>query len=242
MYPRVLHLVWKTKQELRATADGTMTTRVSIVENDQLVREILTDWLRGAEGFEFVSAFGNAEDSLAQLPGEKPDVVLMDIKLPGVDVVECVRQLKPQLFATQFVIHTVFEDSNLIFDALKAGAIGYLLKRSNRDELFTALKYFHAGGALMTSYFARRVVRCFPNPPASVETDYNLSPRERNILEMFIRGFFDEEISPALNVTVRTMDTYIRRIYDKLHVRSGTQTVAKHINCPLPNNRAAHPR
>jgi len=220
----------------------TVAIRVSIVEDDAPVREILSGWLADAEDFKFVSAFGNAEDGSAQLPKQKPDVVLMDINLPGMSGVECVRHLKPLMPQTQFVMHTVYEDSNHIFDALQAGATGYLLKQSMHDELLAALKYVHAGGSPMTSYIARRVAQCFPNPPARSETDDNLSPREREVLEMLARGFLYKEIADALNISVRTVDTYIRRIYEKLHVRSRAQAVAKYITLPFSENRVAPSR
>jgi DNA-binding NarL/FixJ family response regulator len=218
--------------------------RVSIVEDDTPAREILAGWLAHAEGFQFVSGFGSAEDGLAELPRQKPDVVLMDIKLPGMNGVECVRQLKPQMPQTQFVMHTVYEDSNHIFNALQSGATGYLLKQSAHDELLAALKYVHAGGSPMTSYIARRVAQCFSNTPAQSGTDDNqsLSPREREVLDMLARGFLYKEIAEALNIGVRTVDTYIRRIYEKLHVRSRAQAVAKYVNFQPANVRPAPAR
>jgi DNA-binding NarL/FixJ family response regulator len=218
--------------------------RVSIVEDDAPVREILKDWLVRADGFEFVSEFACAEDGLAELPRQKPDVVLMDIKLPGMSGVECVRLLKPELPQTQFVMHTVYEDSNHIFNALQSGATGYLLKQSPHDELLAAIKYVHAGGSPMTSYIARRVAQCFPNTPAQSETDDNqsLSPREREVIDMLARGFLYKEIAEALSISVRTVDTYIRRIYEKLHVRSRGQAVAKYVNFQPANVRPAPAR
>ena len=221
-----------------------MPIRVSIIEDDAPAREILADWIAHAEGFQFVSGFGSAEDGLAELPRQKPDVVLMDIKLPGMNGVDCVRQLKPQLPQTQFVMHTVYEDSNHIFNALQSGATGYLLKQSAHDELLAALKYVHAGGSPMTSYIARRVAQCFPNTAAQSETDDNqsLSPREREVLDMLARGFLYKEIAEALSISVRTVDTYIRRIYEKLHVRSRSQAVAKYVNFQPANGRPAPTR
>lgn len=219
-----------------------MLIRVSIVEDDAPTREILAGWLTRAEGFQFVSEFGSAEEGLAGLPGQKPDVVLMDIKLPGMNGVECIRQLKPQLPQTQFVIYTVYEDSNHIFNALQAGATGYLLKQSAHDELLAALKYVHAGGSPMTSYIARRVAQCFSNHPALIEADDDLSPREREVIGMLARGFLYKEIATALNISVRTVDTYIRRIYEKLHVRSRAQAVAKYVSFPFADSRPANSR
>jgi DNA-binding NarL/FixJ family response regulator len=219
-----------------------MLIRVSIVEDDAPTREILAGWLTRAEGFQFVSEFGSAEEGLEGLPGQKPDVVLMDIKLPGMNGVECVRQLKPQLPQTQFVMYTVYEDSNHIFNALQAGATGYLLKQSAHDELLAALKYVHAGGSPMTSYIARRVAQCFSNHPARIEADDDLSPREREVIGMLARGFLYKEIATALNISVRTVDTYIRRIYEKLHVRSRAQAVAKYVSFPFADSRPANSR
>jgi DNA-binding NarL/FixJ family response regulator len=218
---------------------NTLPIRVSVVEDDLPIREILTSWLKRAEGFEFVSGFGLAEDSLVELPRQQPDVVLVDIKLPGMNGVECVRQLKPLLPQTQFVMHTVYEDSNHIFDALKSGATGYLLKQTPHDELLIALKYVHAGGSPMTSYIARRVARCFDNPPAAPESNSNLllSSREREVIEMLARGFLYKEIAEEMSISIRTVDCYIRRIYEKLHVRSRSQAVAKYVNIPLANVR-----
>ena len=237
----------KHKSMLKTTAPPSgknVIIRVSIVEDDAPVREILKGWLAEADGFEFVSGFDCAEDSLTQLPRQKPDVVLMDIKLPGINGVECVRQLKPLLPQTQFVMHTVYEDSNHIFNALQSGATGYLLKQSAHDELLAAIKYVHAGGSPMTSYIARRVAQCFPNTPAQSDSDDNqsLSPREREVLEMLARGFLYKEIAEALSISVRTVDTYIRRIYEKLHVRSRAQAVAKYVNFQPTNVRPANSR
>ncbi len=217
--------------------------RVSIVEDDEPVREILKDWLSRAEGFHFVSGFESGDDGVIQLPRDKPDVVLMDIKLPGISGVECVRQLKPQMPLTQFVMHTVYEDSNHIFNALQSGATGYLLKQSAHEELLAALRYVHAGGSPMTSYIARRVAQCFPSGPAPAEHDDNLllSPREREVLEMLARGFLYKEIAEALGISIRTVDTYIRRIYEKLHVRSRAQAVAKYVNLSPGGGRRANP-
>jgi DNA-binding NarL/FixJ family response regulator len=218
--------------------------RVSIVEDDTPSREILADWVAHADGFEFVSGFACGEDSLAELLRQKPDVVLMDIKLPGMSGVECVRQLKPQLPQTQFVMHTVYEDFNHIFDALQSGATGYLLKQSAHDELLAALKYVHTGGSPMTSYIARRVAQCFPATPSPTAKDESLflSPREREVLDMLARGFLYKEIAEALTISVRTVDTYIRRIYEKLHVRSRAQAVAKYVNFPGAEDRSKNPR
>jgi len=232
----------KQQPVMAQSSEKAVPLRVSIVEDDAPVREILAGWLAHAEGFQFVSEFGSAEDSLEILPRQNPDVVLMDIKLPGMNGVECVRLLKPKLPQTQFVMHTVYEDSNHIFHALQAGATGYLLKQSAHDELLAALKYVHAGGSPMTSYIARRVAQCFPNPPAPTAASDDLSPREREVIGMLARGFLYKEIAEALNISVRTVDTYIRRIYEKLHVRSRAQAVAKYTSFPFAGSHPANVR
>jgi DNA-binding NarL/FixJ family response regulator len=217
-----------------------LSIRVSIIEDDKPAREILARWLSRAEGFKFVSQFESGEDCLSRLPQQKPDVVLMDIKLPGMNGVECVRQLKPQLPLTQFVMLTVYEDSNHIFHALQAGATGYLLKQTGYNELLAAIKYVHAGGSPMTNYIARLVAQCFPLTPSQSNADDELSPREHEVLGMLARGFLFKEIAETLKINIHTVDTYCRRIYEKLHVRSRAQAVAKYVNLPLAAGGSVH--
>lgn len=219
-----------------------MNIRVSIVEDDGPVRNILKGWLSKAEGFAFVSEFGRADECLVQLPLDKPDVVLMDIKLPGMSGVECVRRLKPQMQLTQFVMHTVYQDSNHIIEALQSGATGYLLKQSPHNELLAALRYVHAGGSPMTSYIARRVVQLFPDETAVNEKDdsSSLARREREVVELLARGFLYKEIAETLGISIKTVETHIRRIYEKLHVRSRSQAVAKYANFSPGNIRRAN--
>ena len=205
-----------------------MSIAVSIVEDDGPAREILSDWLRHAPGFRCVSQFGNAESALVKLQTDKPSVVLMDINLPGMSGIECVRQLKPQLPNTQFVMLTVYEDTEHIFDALAVGASGYLLKQTPRDELLTAIKDVHAGGSPMTSNIARKIVQSFQRAVPQADESVNLSPREREVLELLACGYLYKEIADNLGITVATVVTYIRRIYEKLHVRSRAQAVARY--------------
>ena len=201
---------------------------VSIVDDDGPAREILTDWIRHAHGFRCVSQYGSAESALMRLQAEKPSVVLMDINLPGMSGIECVRQLKPQLPDTQFVMLTVYEDTDHIFDALAVGASGYLLKQTPRAELLTALKDVYAGGSPMTSNIARKVVQSFLRSAPQADESVNLSPREREVLELLACGYLYKEIADKLGISVATVVTYIRRIYEKLHVRSRAQAVAKY--------------
>jgi len=206
---------------------------VSIVEDDAQARQILADWIRRAEGFRCVSEHGSAESALATLPAAKPEVVLMDINLPGLNGIECVRQLKPLLPGTQFLMLTVYEDADHIFNALMVGATGYLLKQTPRHELLAALKQVHAGGSPMTSNIARKVVQSFQRHSQAADGDVELSPREAEVLELLARGYLYKEIAEALAISLPTVNTYIRRIYEKLHVRSRAQAVAKYAHIPL---------
>lgn len=209
-----------------------MLIRVSIVEDDAETREILGGWLDQAADFECVSKHGTAEGALKDLARHKPEVVLMDINLPGINGVECVRQLKPLLPETQFVILTVYEDMEHIYNALQAGASGYLLKQTPHAELLDALRDVHNGGSPMTSSIARKVVHSFQQRPSSDPEVEDLSAREREVLDLLARGFLYKEIADKLNIAVPTVNTYIRRIYEKLHVRSRAQAVAKYTQLP----------
>jgi DNA-binding NarL/FixJ family response regulator len=206
---------------------------VSIIEDDVQAREILAGWIRRADGFRFVSEHDSAESAMEVLPREKPGVVLVDINLPGMNGIECVRRLKPILPDTQFVIVTVYEDANHIFNALAVGATGYLLKQTLRNDLLAALKEVHAGGSPMSSNIARKVVQSFRRPGKDMEQADDLSPREREVLELLARGFLYKEIADSLGISVQTVNTYIRRIYEKLHVRSRAQAVAKYAHIPM---------
>ena len=211
-----------------------MSIVVSIVDDDAPARGILAEWLGHAEGFVCGGQHGSVEHALDCLPEEMPAVVLMDINLPGLSGIEGVRRLKPRLPDTQFVMLTVYEDADHIFAALQAGACGYLLKQTPRMELLESLKDVYNGGSPMTSNIARKVVQAFqrlePAPaPPSAETSGSdtLSPREREVLELLSRGYLYKEIVEALKISRPTVNTYIRRIYEKLHVRSRSQAVAR---------------
>ncbi|WCJ58405.1 response regulator transcription factor [Fontisphaera persica] len=204
-----------------------MAIAVAIVEDNDQLRGTLARVIDRAEGFRCVGQHASAEDALAALPQQKPDVVLMDINLPGLNGVECVRRLKPLLPQTQVVMLTVYEDTDNIFNALAAGASGYLLKRTSRDELLAAIKEVHAGGSPMTAHIARKVVQSFQRAGPSPQPAENLSPREQEVLDLLSQGFLYKEIAERLGVSYETVHTYIRRIYEKLHVRTRTEAVAK---------------
>lgn len=219
-----------------------MSISVCIIEDDAPAREILANWIRRAEGFRCAGEHGSAESALASLPQEKPSVVLADINLPGMNGIECVRRLKLQLPETQFVMLTVYEDADHIFDALKAGASGYLLKQTPRNELLAALKQVHAGGSPMTSNIARKVVQSFQQSTQTAPSEAaDLSAREREVLDLLARGYLYKEIADTLSISLPTVNTYIRRIYEKLHVRSRAQAVARYANFPLGDDRRGKP-
>jgi len=211
---------------------STMNVTVSIIEDDVPAREILADWIRRSDGFNCVSEHDDAESAMAMLPEKKPSVALVDINLPGMNGIECIRRLKTVLPQTQFVMLTVYEDDNHIFRAMSAGASGYLLKQTPRQMLLAALKDVHNGGSPMSSNIARKIVQSFQKFNTSpFETD-NLSPREHEVLELLARGHLYKEIADVLRISVPTVNTHVRRIYEKLHVRSRSQAIAKFTHIP----------
>src|SRR5579859_488136 len=219
-----------------------MPITVAIVEDDAQTRKILAGWIHRAAGFRLMGEWGQAETAMAMLHKEPPDVVLMDINLPGISGVEAVKRLKPDLPQTQFVMLTVYEDSDHIYNALAAGATGYLLKQTPRQELLRALEDVQQGGSPMTSNIARMVVQSFrrqTDPPAS---GADLSPREQEVLDLLARGFLYKEIADRLNITVPTVNTYVRRMYEKLHVRSRAQAVAKYAHLTPGGQPPVQPR
>lgn len=214
--------------------------RVSIVEDDARVRGGLVQLINLSEGFQCVSQHSSAEAALAELAAAGPDVVLMDINLPGANGVECVRQLKPQLPTTQIVMLTVYEETEMIFKALTAGATGYLLKQTPPAELLSAIRDVHRGGSPMTSHIARKIVASFQQLPSAPSHGLeNLTPREQEVLDHLAKGFLYKEIADALSISYDTVHAHIRRIYEKLQVRSRTEAVAKHLQHGLTSPR--HP-
>lgn len=212
------------------TANPAKLIRISIVEDDEPVRRILGDFVRSDPSLCLVSDFGESEKAIATLPGDPPDVVLMDINLPKMSGVECVQHLKPLLPNTQFLMLTVYDDPEHIFKALAAGATGYLLKSTRREDLITAIQQIYEGGSPMSSAIARKVVRSFAgtrSPQPRQVTD-ELSAREQQVLGFLAQGFLYKEIADKLSLNVFTVKTYTRRIYEKLHVHSRSQAAAKY--------------
>lgn len=210
---------------------------VSIVEDDAAVRQILNGWIDTAAGFHCASTFGNAESALAALPAAAPDILLVDINLPQMNGIECVRRLKPLMPETQFLMLTVYADTEHIFNALAAGASGYLLKETGQKELIASLTLIHEGGAAMTSQIARNLVQSFLPQPEKPEPN-GLTPREQAILKLLSQGDYYKEIADALDISVHTVCTHIRHIYEKLHVRSRARAIAKYSQSTAPAEAA----
>ncbi len=204
-----------------------MAITVSIVEDNEQLRGTLCRLIDRSEEFRCLSQFGNAESALEALPKERPKVVLMDINLPGMNGVECVRKLKQAAPEILVVMLTAYEDTENIFNALAAGAAGYLLKRAPRTELLEAIREVNNGGSPMTTHIARKVVQSFQKTGASTQPAENLSAREQEVLDCLSQGFLYKEIAEKLGISYETVHTYIRRIYEKLQVRTRTEAVAK---------------
>jgi DNA-binding NarL/FixJ family response regulator len=203
-----------------------MAINVGIVEDDPDLRESFTELVRGAAGLTCVGGYQSAEQALAALPALAPDVVLMDINLPGLNGVECTRQLKQALPAVNVVMLTTFDDSTKVFEALKAGASGYLLKRASDDEIVEAVTDVCAGGAPMSGTIARKVVEYFGQwrPAPEVAT---LTEREHQVLIALSEGQQYKEIADAMAISINTVRTFIKSIYAKLHVSTRQDAVNK---------------
>lgn len=213
---------------LRGSREGTgVDIAVSIVEDSEKVRTTLARVIDRAEGFRCLSSYANAEAALESLATDAPDVVLMDINLPGMNGVECVRLLKQKAPKIQVIMLTVYEDTQNIFDALAAGATGYMLKRTPRAELLEAIRDVLSGGSPMTTHIARKVVQSFQRRTASTDPTETLSAREKEVLDCLSEGLIYKEIADKLGISYETVHTYIRRIYEKLQVRTRTEAVAK---------------
>jgi DNA-binding NarL/FixJ family response regulator len=206
-----------------------MSTRISIIEDDEDTRQILTGIIASAPSLKLISTYPLCAPAIAGIPADKPDVVLVDINLPEINGVEAVRRLKPVLPGTQFLMLTVYEDPDHIFAALAAGATGYLLKSTSRTELLEAIAQIATGGSPMSTGIARKVVQSFSRPPAAKDELATLSPREQSVLDLLSKGYLYKEISESLGVSVPTISTYIRRIYEKLQVHSRTQAISKYL-------------
>jgi len=211
-----------------------MDIQVSVVEDNARVRSGLARLIELSPGFECVSQHPTGEAAVAELSRIRPDVVLMDINLPGMSGVECVRHLKRLIPKTQVMMLTVYENTDLIFKALSAGASGYLLKQTPPAELLEAIRDVFRGGSPMTGHIARKVVASFQQTAANTRDMESLTPREQEVLDHLAKGFLYKEIADAMGISYDTVHAHIRKIYEKLHVRSRTEAVAKRLQQSIP--------
>ena len=209
--------------------DQKMAISVSIVEDSRGTRESLSELLKRSPGLRCVGAYANGEQALRELPGQVPDVVLMDINLPGMSGIECVARLKEKAPKTQVLMLTTYEEGDLIFESLRAGASGYLLKNMPPSELVHAVEQVHAGGSPMSMHIARKVVSHFQRikqPSSEMET---LTKREQEILALLAKGFLYKEIADQLGISLSTVRAHLHTVYEKLHVQSRTEAVVKYL-------------
>jgi len=207
------------------------TIAVAVVEDDAGLRQSLRKILEDGPGTRCMATVGSAEEAFDTLAAQKPDVILMDVNLPGASGVQCVERLAPLLPQTHFIMLTVFDDTEVVFQSLAAGAIGYLTKPVTSERLLEAIRDVCEGGAPMTSSIARRIVQAFRKPAADprVAVEESLAPREQDVLRLLAKGYLQKEISDQLGISFPTVRTLTARIYAKLHVHSRSQAVAKYL-------------
>jgi DNA-binding NarL/FixJ family response regulator len=203
--------------------------RISIVEDDEEIRDHMALIISKAGGFSVVTQHHQGEEAIEPILQARPDVVLMDINLPGMSGIECTRLLKQKLPALQILMLTIYEDTDRIFESLKAGASGYLLKRITAAKLLEAIREVHAGGSPMSSLIARKVVQYFNPSKGRFQELEQLSTREREVLDQLARGRLYKEIADALDVSIDTVRKHLQSIYQKLHVHTRTEAVVKYL-------------
>jgi DNA-binding NarL/FixJ family response regulator len=206
-----------------------MQIRVAIVDDDEGIRSSLVALLGRAPMMRLAGDYADAETALREIPRNPPDVVLMDINLPGMNGVECVRQLKAAVPKTQVLMLTVYEDSDSLFNSLKAGASGYLLKRTASARLVEAIRDVHSGGSPMSPQLARRVVQFFSQPGPAESPVAHLTAGEKEFLEQLAKGYMYKEIADRMKIRIDTVRSYVRTVYEKLHVHSRTEAVVKYL-------------
>lgn len=202
---------------------------IALVEDDEALRETLAEIIAASPAWRLVAAYPAAEPALEAMKNSCPEVVLMDIQLPGMSGIQCVAKLKEIHPEAQVLMVTVYDNNDRIFDALAAGASGYLLKRDAPAKLLESLDDLLAGGSPMSSAIARKVVQKFQAAPPSKNEDHNLTPREKQILEQLVKGSLYKEIAWELGIGVETVRTHLHNIYAKLHVRTRTEAVVKYL-------------
>ena len=202
---------------------------VAIVEDIKEIRDGLQLLIDSNNDFLCHEVYASAEEALKGLPQSLPDVVLMDIHLPGMNGIDCLRQIKHQCPGTQFIMSTIYEDDETIFESLKAGATGYLLKKTEPSKILEAIKEVHAGGSPMSSQIARKVIAVFQPKPGIDDVEI-LTPKEKEILKALSKGLRYKEIASDMHISIETVRSHVRRIYEKLQVQSRTEALNKIYN------------
>lgn len=205
------------------------TRRVVIIEDDSQLRESFGELLTSADGWIVTGRFARAETAIPVIQADPPDLAIVDIQLPGLSGIECVRQLKPLCLDTQFLMVTAHDDTDRVFESLAAGASGYLLKRDVPVRLLESLEDVLAGGAPMSSAIARKVIQHFQQPVKPDREDFNLSSREEETLDLLVKGARYKEIADQLDIGITTVRFHLNNIYRKLHVSSRTEAVVKYL-------------
>lgn len=208
--------------------------RVSVVEDDKEWRQDLERLIRQAAGLRFMSAYANAEAALRGLPLDLPEVVLVDVQLPQLSGIACVARLKPRMPATQFMMLSAFDDTEQVLESLRVGATGYLLKTTPPGTIQEAIVELHQGSSPMSGHIARKVVESFRRPAADLANEGKLTLREQEILQRLASGDRYKEIADRLQISVLTVRTHIRHIYEKLHVQSRTEATLRFLRSSLP--------
>ena len=214
-----------------------MNITVCIVEDDAELRENISSYINASPGFECLGAYGTAEEALTAIPRQNPQIAIVDINLPGMNGIQCVRNLAQILPALQITMFTVYEDTHRIFDALAAGACGYLLKSTRPEKLLEAIREIHQGGSPMTSHIARKVVQAFKPAASTVLSVNQLSVREQQVLDLLAQGYPYKVIATNLGLSLSTIRTYVQRIYEKLHVQCRTDAVVKYLGATPVGHR-----
>jgi DNA-binding NarL/FixJ family response regulator len=204
-----------------------MSITIAIVEDQRALRESLEEWLGNAPGIRCVGTYASGEEAVREIPKITPDVVLMDINLPGMNGIQCVSRLKERTPDTLVLMLTTYDEGDLIFDSLRAGANGYLLKNMPREELVSAVEQVHAGGAPMSLQIARKVINHFHRSPQSSSELEQLTARELDILKLLAKGYMYKEIADQLKISMSTVRTHVSAVYEKLHVQSRTEAAMK---------------
>ena len=203
---------------------------IAIVEDDSVLRESFREALNASDTWKVTGCYGRAESALPAIQKEPPDACVVDIQLPGLSGIQLLRKLKPLCPQTQFLMVTVFEDADRVFEALAAGASGYVLKKDIDSKLLDSLDDVVAGGSPMSSGIARKVVQHFQIPVSEPDEEYHLTQREKETLDLLSKGYLYKEIAHELGVRMETVSFHLGNIYRKLHVRTRTEAVLKYMN------------